>query len=81
MKNLEAANQRIKDLEDEVSKLKIALRNTKNKLYEKNRKLNRMIEDFSTITPVIWFPLLLKENIKILPQLAALTLFLGNPEE
>jgi len=45
MKNLEAANQRIKDLEDEVSKLKIALRNTKNKLYEKNRKLNRMIED------------------------------------
>jgi len=43
--NLETAQYRIEELEIEVSKLKKDLREAKDKLYLKNRKINNMIQD------------------------------------
>jgi len=43
--NLDQAKERIGELETEVSRLKRELRDAKDKIYSKSRKINQMIQD------------------------------------
>ena len=42
--NLEEAEQKIEEQEKEILRLKIELRKAKDKLYDKNREVNKMIQ-------------------------------------